>query len=447
MRAVLSRGRWLLVGLVVAAVSAGSVTTLVLVRDHHQPEPELLAWFDQTAAAVREQGAPDATASRTWALAWWAADRALTRGATTTVDPSQAARPVNPSQAADSGQAGAAPGETGAVGVGGRDDGDAFATAAVASAVHDVLVATVPGRREPLDTALRESMGHAGPGQRTSAGAAAGRAQAEQVLAERAGDGLTADALQGPFTPPPEAPGVWRPTPPGFSAAVEVRQGVARPFFLTSPGQLRPGPPPAVGSTADVRDLVELRDFGVAQGSRRSPDQTEVARFFQLSQVETFTRLVRPELVARNTSLRVGTHLLSVLHRAAADAEIAVFDAKYAYLHWRPVTALAEGVPGVAPVPGWTPLIDTPAHPEYPSAHTVYAGTVVTVLSTLLDGEPVGLTDVIGVPGKPRSFGTWAGLLRENEDARVYGGIHFRTSDEVGTQLGEAVGRQALASS
>lgn len=362
----------------------------------------LSTWYEQTDEAVAAQGPPaDPVAARTWALAWWAADRAIV----------------------------------------GRSDGP-YVDAAVASAVHDVLLALVPERRRALDDALDDRA--------DEAGSASGRKQAAEVLAERSDDGLEEQAVEQPFAVPARAPGAWRPTPPQYQAARQAGVPGATPFLLRSAGQFRPGPPPRPGSAAYRRDLAEVRALGRDDSPVRTPEQTAVALFWGGSELAVQVRLVRQAMQAARLSTAGGARLLSAFHRITADAEIAVFDAKYAHLSWRPVTALqvdGDGDPGTPRIRDWNPLIRTPGHPEYPSAHTAYAAAAAEVLEHFLGPAPAR-TLVVADPtsgGGARSYTTWQDAVGENEDARVWAGIHFRTSDEAGSQLGRRVATYALA--
>ncbi len=359
----------------------------------------LSIWYEQTDDAVAAQGAPDPVAARTWALAWWAADRAIV----------------------------------------GRKDG-AFVDAAVASAVHDVLLALVPEREEALDDALDEDA--------DEAGSAAGQEQAAEVLAERSDDGLDDQSVERALAVPAAAPGIWRPTPPDFQDPRQAGVRDATPFLLGAADQFRPGPPPGPGTPAYRRDLVEVSELGRDEGSARTPEQTEVALFWAGSEVTLQVRLVQQAMQAARLSTAEGARLLSALHRITADAEIAVFDAKYTYVRWRPVTALQvddDGDPSTPRISDWNPLIRTPGHPEYPSAHTVYAAAAAAVLEDFLGPEPARPLVVVSSGGVERTYTTWQQAVDENEDARVWAGIHFRSGDEVGSQLGRRVAAFGLS--
>ncbi|MDO9377366.1 MAG: vanadium-dependent haloperoxidase [Nocardioidaceae bacterium] len=370
-------------------------------RSGDRDETVLSTWYEQTDDAVAALGPPpDPVAARTWALAWWAADRAIA----------------------------------------GKEDGP-FVDAAVARAVHDVLLALVPERQEALDDALEDGADEAGAG--------AGREAAAEVLALRSNDGLDSRSAEGLVTVPASAPGVWRPTPPELRGPRQVGLRDATPFLLRSADQLRPGPPPRPGSPLYRRDLAEVRELGRDEDSSRTPEQTAVALFWGGSELAVQVRLVREAMQAAQLSTADGARLLSAFHRITADAEIAVFDAKYTYFSWRPVTALqvdGDGDPSTPRIRDWDPLIATPGHPEYPSAHTVYAAAAAAVLAHFLGPAPARplVVDDATSEGTRRTYTTWQQAVEENEDARVWAGIHFRTSDEIGSELGRRVAEYDL---
>lgn len=313
---------------------------------------------------------------------------------------------------------------------------DPVAARTWASAVHEVLMALVPKRQRALDDAL--------DGGADKEGSASGRKEAAEVLAERSNDGLDGQSVERPFAVPAPAPGAWRPTPPRFQEARQAGLPDATPFLLRAADQFRPGPPPRPGSTAYRRDLAEVRELGRDKSSARTPDQTAVALFWAGSELDVQVRLVREAMQAARLSTTEGARLLSTFHRITADAEIAVFDAKYVYLNWRPITALQvddDGDPSTPRIRDWKPLIGTPGHPEYPSAHTAYAAAAAAVLAHFLGPAPARPLVIANAKSEAtrRSYTRWQQAAVENEDARVWAGIHFRTSDEVGSQLGRRV--------
>ncbi|MGW0477066.1 vanadium-dependent haloperoxidase [Streptomyces coeruleorubidus] len=399
-----------LVALGSAVLLAASVTVPSAAAAGAEEQPRssvVLDWYDTTAATIAAGGAPtQITNSRTWAVSWLAAARAT--------------RPVPA----------------------GVDRGD-FQDAALASAVHDALVALVPSRTEELDAALRTTLEGVPDGPAESEGVAAGARQARLVLAAREGDGLDPASVNAPFTVPPAAPGVWQPTPPAYAPAAQYGNRLARPFLLDSPDQYRLPAPPALDSARYRADLAEVRAYGAVDSTVRTEKQTETADFWLGSSLTLYTEPLRVALARSPQSSAGRARLVALFHIALVDTQIATSDTKYAYLRWRPVTAIRAG--SIDPDPAWTPLHTTPAHPDYPSGHNTYSGAAEAVLSALVGPRtaPFKLTSPTA-PGVTRTYTSWSRLSRENVDARVYSGIHTRSADEAGLVLGERVATHAL---
>ncbi|GAB3179802.1 PAP2 superfamily protein [Micromonospora palomenae] len=369
----------------------------------------VLEWYDVTAATIGVISGPlQVNSSRTWAIGWIAAWRAVT-----------------------------------------RTRREAPAAAALAGAVHETLTTLVSARTADLDAALAVTLGRLGTSPAVRAAVDGGREAARAVLAERANDGLDLASVNRPFPPPAPAPGVWQPTPPGFAAAVQAGQGDGRPFLVDDVRAYLPGPPPGLDTARYARDLAEIRAVGAADSALRTARQTDVARFWAQSSLNGYTGALRAAVAAaprqadgHGIARRVA--LVALFHAATIDAQITTYAAKYRYLRWRPVTAVRGG--DIAPDPAWTPLITTPAHPEYPSGHTTYAGAAETVLRTLARPpvRPVALTSPVA-PGITLTYRDWRELTRDNVDARVWSGIHFRHTDEVGAAVGRRVAAAGLA--
>jgi hypothetical protein len=150
----------------------------------------------------------------------------------------------------------------------------------------------------------------------------------------------------------------------------------------------------------------------------------------------------------RHTTLSENARLFALVNIAMADAAIACWDAKYHYVFWRPITAIAladtDGNPATMPEPGWTPLIVTPNFPEYPSGHaTVSPAAAVILQAAFGDSGPFTLDSEV-LPGVLHSFMSFAAAADEAFVARIYGGIHFRTSCRDGHELGVSVGNYIL---
>ncbi|MFI6505481.1 vanadium-dependent haloperoxidase [Nonomuraea typhae] len=362
-----------------------------------------LEWYDASALTVRLGGAPAAvTNSRVWAIGWTAATRALLR------------EPL-----ADA----------------------AYQEAALASAVHAALLDFAPPGKPQLDAVLAGTLARIPDGPAKDRGLAAGKAETAALLAARTGDGLDPASVNAPYHPQPPAPGVWQPTPPRNEPAIQYGLRNARPFLLPSGAQYRPTPDP-LDSAAYRRDLEEVRVYGAADSAVRTAGQTAVAQFWATTPLPIFTQILRGVLAQRATwpaAARAG--LVAAFHVASVDTQIAVADAKYAHVRWRPVTALrAEGHSA------WTPLHDTPPHPDYVSGHAAIAASAEQVLTALTGPRPRRPITVSSpaAPGADRTYTSWRQFTQENLDARVWSGIHTRDADDDGARLGRRVTLNAL---
>jgi hypothetical protein len=310
--------------------------------------------------------------------------------------------------------------------------------AAVATAAHDVLVRYFGADAIALDADLATSLAAIPDGRAKQRGQDVGGDAAKALLAQRDADGWMADIG---FTMPAPGPGVWE-LPAGQSPLVPWLSKV-RPFALRSPDQFRPGPPPALTSRRYARDFDELEQMGGAV-SARTPEQTTAARFYTTHPALQFATAYR-DLADRHGLDALGTaRLMAMGSTAGADAQIACYDAKFSYLAWRPAFAIpradTDGNPRTAPDPNWTPLLPTPAHPEYPSGHSCLTFSQTEVLERFFGTRRIDLdlpSTIADVPA--RHYATGDDLRRDVANARVWGGLHFRFSTEAGGQLGTRV--------
>lgn len=364
-----------------------------------------LDWYDITNQTVSAAGWPEpASSSRAWAVSWLAAARAVEQSG-------------NP----------------------------AFETAAFAQALHDALAAQVPSQAAALDADLATTLASVPNGPAKSAGIAAGQQQAATVLAQRAGDGLDTASLDIPWTPPSTAPGVWQPTPPNFTPATRAGQGNARAFLLARNDQFDPGPPPALDSATYRQGLAEVRAYGSATSTVRTPEQTDIALFWFPGLNAPFEQVLRAVLADTSNSLAWQTRFVAAFHVVTTDAQIAIYNAKFKYAFWRPVTAIRNDP--VDPDPSWTPLSVTPTYPEWPSGHGGYVAAAQTVLTAFLGPDapaPIPLTST-NDPGVTRTYTDWATITQQVIDARVWEGVHYRFSDVAGAKVGFQVGGWDLA--
>jgi hypothetical protein len=298
-------------------------------------------------------------------------------------------------------------------------------------------------------------------------GTSVGLASASSIIALRTGDGrMTPVGTTSVFETKEPGPGVWRLTPP-FAVPQTPWLGSVQPFLLKSPGQFRPEPPPPLSSTEWVRQFNEVKAYGGVTNSLRTPEQTAVARFYTANVIRQFNRAGRDLATARGLDAVDSARLLVMVNTVSADALMSVLNAKYRFLFWRPVTAIDptavtadgfgpvpgfdDGNPATAEEPGWRPLVTTPNHPEYPAAHGTNTSAMAEVFSEFLGTDQIDLDirgfDAAGAPGNldaVHHFDTAEQLRNEVINARLWGGIHYRRSGEVGVHLGRKVAHYGL---
>jgi hypothetical protein len=325
-----------------------------------------------------------------------------------------------------------------------RTTGQESVVAAVASAAHAVLLARYPTQGAGLDQALVSSLAEVPDGPAEAGGVAVGGAAAAALLALREGEhpgGTTATPASGL--------GVWAPTPPAFSPPLEPGWGRVTPYLLRSGSQFRPPPPPIPTSARYARDFQEVEAIGEAASTTRTPRQTETARFWSATGAKLWNQVVQQLAPARGFGPTRTARAFALLNLAGADAVIATWDTKFTYHQWRPVTAIrtagTDGNPATAPDPDWTPLLVTPPYPDYVSAASTIAGAAEAVLGGVFGHRHGGFSLASpALPGVVRSYPSFSAAAREDVDARVWSGIHWRTSDRVGRSLGQRIGRYAL---
>ena len=314
--------------------------------------------------------------------------------------------------------------------------------AAIAAANRVTLAKLVPSQQAAIDAAYQDALAIVTDGPAKSAGIAAGDKAALAVLALRAEDGFAAVETYRPHT----TPGVYVPTViPVFSQWPQRKT-----WLMTSPAQFRPDPPPALSSAVWARDYSEVKEIGGERSVRRTAGQTEIARFWESTMPTIYHGLVRSVAAVPGRDVTQNARLFAAVTQAIDDAVIAIFDAKYHYNFWRPITAIRNGDIDANDAterdPGWTPFIATPMHPEYPCAHCIVASTVGTVLQAEIGIGPVPTLTTTSdtAMGAARSWTSIDDFVREVADARVFDGVHYRTSTEVGIAMGKKIGAMAV---
>ncbi|GGR32230.1 vanadium-dependent haloperoxidase [Streptomyces netropsis] len=324
-----------------------------------------------------------------------------------------------------------------------RGPRSASPAAAAAAAAHRVLLTYFPASKSRLQAAYAASLAKIPDGRAKDQGVAFGQRAADHIITTRKGDGRSARVV---FAARP-APGVWRPTPTAHEPFSSAWMGKLRPMLLTSPGQFRPGGPPKLTSARYAKDVTEVKAFGSKSGSKRSPEQTDTARFFSgaLSTQEALC-----DYAARHRfGIAATARLLAAANTTTADAVITAWDSKIHYRSWRPITAIrladTDGNPKTVPDRAWEPLLRTPAHPEYLSGHATTAGAFMRALTEILGTSRVDLSITSQATGSTRHYTYADQYNRDVINARVWGGIHFRSADTVGNDTGQRLASWALA--
>jgi hypothetical protein len=329
--------------------------------------------------------------------------------------------------------------------------------AAAIQAAYVILVDLYPAQSATL-TAQRDAslaaLASKEKAQSIAAGVAWGQTVADAIWAWRLTDGIAP-------APPPflgvqsivgtqAAIGAWRPTPQGLPNQLPGVSGAGpqfatmTPWVLTRPSQFRLPPPPALNSAEYAADLDELFKMGVYAGSGRTQDQSDLALFWAGNTPLYWNRIAAQISAERGLSLTENAHLFALLNVSMADAGIACWDGKYRYVFWRPITAIRDGFTPADSDPNWIPWLDffpagTPAHPEYPSGHSTVSGSAAFILAAAF-GENTAFSVISETtPGKTRSFASFTDATTEIANARVFGGIHYRTSCVRGNMLGRTV--------
>lgn len=315
--------------------------------------------------------------------------------------------------------------------------------AAAIAAAHGVLVRLLPGQQISLDAERAISLAAIQNGIKKDNGIAIGEEVAQRLLEIH--DGVIPTVTYTPGT----GPGVWQPTPPAFAPALLPGFAQLTPLTLASASQFRPDPPPALSSERFADDYNEVKVYGVATGSLRTDEQTEIGRFYTEHAVAQYSRAFRRYAIINSFGILKSARFFAVANTTILDSQIAVWDAKYHYNFWRPVTAIragdTDGNPATEPDPAWIGLAITPAHPEYPAAHGGWTGSVARMLELFNGANIINFAIDSAVTGTTRVFKNTSSLRNEIVNARVYGGMHYRFSVEAGANLGEKVAEHVAA--
>jgi hypothetical protein len=266
-----------------------------------------------------------------------------------------------------------------------------------------------------------------------------GRAAAAAILALREND-HSSEAQFNYDAPNAGQAGVWV----RLTSAPAQLPGWGRvtPFVLRSTAQFRPDAPPALDSELYTKDYNEIKKLGAKFGSTRSTEQSDIALFWRASPTAIWNPLLRQAAQTRNNDLSEQAQLFALFYLASADASIACWEAKYEFNFWRPQSAImngnSDGNDSTAGDAAWEPFIATPPHPDYPSGHATNSSAMAKIL-TLEFGDNPGVSLTVTQTGITRTWTRFSEAVQEVIDARVYSGIHFRNSDEVGARMGRQI--------
>lgn len=315
--------------------------------------------------------------------------------------------------------------------------------AAAIAAAHRVLKTLFP-LNTTIDDARAASLAAIPDSPQKEQGVAVGEAAATAILARRSADGSGSPQAHQPQG---SSPGEWQLTPT-CSAGILLHWRNVTPFALESSAQFRSAPAPALTSRRYTKDFDEVKAVGGMTSALRPPGRADVARFYAaVLAVAAWNDAVRQIAAARAGTLTANARVFALLNIAISDALVSVMETKYHYRFWRPVTAIAaaaqDGNDGTSPDPlPFEPYVTTPCFPGYPSAHASASYAAATVLQRLFDvgGHDITLQSA-AVPNVTLRYATLHEMTRDIDDARVYGGIHFRFDQDAGARQGFEIGR------
>jgi len=272
-----------------------------------------------------------------------------------------------------------------------------------------------------------------------------GDAVAAKILQLRANDGSA--VVPPPFTPGTQ-PGNYRSTPPNFPTPVFTTWGQVTPFVLKSGSQFRPEPPPALTSEAYAQAFDEVKSLGQNTSTTRTAEQTVIGKFWAPPIWNTWNVIAENAAIAHHTNLERTARMFAVLNLSFADSAIAMYDAKYAYQLWRPITAIrladTDGNPATVANPTWTALANTAADPSYPGAHSTMSAAGATVLAAFFGNRDEIQVASSALPGTVRTFNSYSDVATEAGLSRIFAGQHFRFDHVAGLDLGHDVAQFVL---
>lgn len=319
--------------------------------------------------------------------------------------------------------------------------------AAAVAAAHRVLSTYFPASASALDAARADSLALIADGQPKVDGIATGEAAAAAMILLRANDGSSPPQFK---TPGAMVPGEWQATPScpvvnGIAVGTFLHWQNVTPFGIPSAQQFLLGPPPALTSNRFARDYNEVVRVGSLASTERPPDRADVVHFYQVSSPAYVLNLAARQVAeAQGRSTAENARAFALVNMAINDSLVASMYNKYHYNFWRPETAIRAGDTDgnwkTDPDLTFLPFIATPCFPSYPSNHASGTSSGAEVLRRLYGagGHSIRLSNP-AVPGITLQYTSFNEITSDVDDARVYGGIHYRFDQVAGGRLGRAV--------
>jgi PAP2 superfamily len=312
--------------------------------------------------------------------------------------------------------------------------------AAVATAARDVLVTLLPEQAALVEAEYSRAVALVADGPARAAGVATGKASAAATLARRARDGAAEAAV--PYLPRSD-PGDYQFTGP-FDFAAQPGWGKVKPFVVELREHALPGPQ-GLATEEYARDLAHVLAIGGEASTVRTPEQSEIAKFWYEDSPLGWNRIANTVVRQRNLDPWNAARAFALVNFAMADGFIVGFEAKYRFRFWRPETAVrqatTDGNARTKVDATWKPFLITPPVPDYPSTHTVLGWAAAEALIAVVGDDVSFVGDSLTLPGVTRRYDKLSVAAEENGLSRVYAGIHFQHAVKHGKRQGRSIGR------
>jgi hypothetical protein len=309
--------------------------------------------------------------------------------------------------------------------------------AAVATAAYHVLVSLFPSQQARLQTQYDQALAAIPDGPAKQGGISVGSQTAAAMIAARQNDGAFGPQTWTVGT----QPGQWRPTPPTFASA-GAWTGHVKPFLIPSASMFRTSGPPALASSTYAKDYNEVKKIGAVNSTTRTADQTDAAKWWHDRRL-TEWEIKRQVATSQGLNTIQAARMFAMVDMTETDAVIACYNEKEFWNFWRPVTAIqlgdTDGNGATVGDPNWMPLLVTPPFPEYTSGHTCFTSASMTTLAFFYKKDKISFSAFSPASNSTRHFTSFSQALAEVVEARIWGGIHFRTADTQGVKIGLSV--------